>query len=129
MAAVAPKAEKEELPEEDMDERGGGQAYADRRVKKEVDYASDDEDVGAAKEDDDGGDKKEVAAAGGGAANGGATTGNEGGGGVVKMETDGEAAKANGSSDQAAAPGKQGDEAFLNGATAPVAETKDQPAS
>jgi len=120
MAAVAPKAEREELPEEDMDERGGGQAYADRRVKKETDYASDDEDVGAAKEGGMGGveeksEGEQVAAVGGGD-------------GPVKMETDGDDAKANGSPAQGAAR-KEGDEAFLNGATAPVAETRDAPAS
>lgn len=118
MAAVAPKAEREELPEEDMDERGGGQAYADRRVKKETDYASDDEDVGAAKEG--GGEMKKEGELAGAAVGGGD--------GPVKMETEGDDVKVNGSAAHGAA-GKEGDEAFLNGATAPVAETKDAPAS
>ena len=62
MTPIAPKAEREELPEEEMEERGGGQAYDDRRVKEDHDYASDDENVGpAAMEMDESGAASEPA--------------------------------------------------------------------
>eukprot|EP00887_Chlorella_sp_A99_P004939 scaffold4.g4939.t1 len=44
MAVAPPQVAKPELPEEEMEVRGGGQAYDDKRVVKEHDYASDEED-------------------------------------------------------------------------------------
>lgn len=49
MAPRPPKHELPELPEQDPDVRGGGQAYEDRRVRHDNDYDTDDEEVGGVK--------------------------------------------------------------------------------
>ncbi|KAL6771978.1 hypothetical protein ACKKBG_A28510 [Auxenochlorella protothecoides x Auxenochlorella symbiontica] len=50
MAPRPPKTELPDMPEVDMDARGGGQAYDDKRVAHDNDYASGDEDVQPARD-------------------------------------------------------------------------------
>lgn len=94
MAPRPPLTKQEELPEEEMDVRGGGQAYDDRRIVKDDDYASDGErDVKPARNDGDANEQQPAAAA--------------------KPEDTTAAA------DQAAATGP--DSAYINGVSVPAA--------
>ncbi|KAI7835938.1 hypothetical protein COHA_010172 [Chlorella ohadii] len=100
MAPVPPQHEAAELPEEDMEARGGGAAYDDRHVQCEHDVGDDErDDVKAARNDQAHGSEPAAPA-------------------PVKQEP---AAAAPAAAAPAAAPAApSSDEAFLNGTTAPA---------
>jgi hypothetical protein len=95
MAVPPPKmegAKEEDLPEEDMDVRGGGQAFEDRRVVKDQEgYGSDEEGGGRADVDHGAGDNH----TGGNVAAGAGREGGDGGA-DVKVEANGMGVKIEG---------------------------------
>ncbi|KAL4418842.1 hypothetical protein ABPG77_004439 [Micractinium sp. CCAP 211/92] len=112
MAPVPPKAEAEELPEEEMDVRGGGQAHDERRVAREGDIGDDErDDAKPARDEANAGSAPAAAAAAPAVGSEPAAPAP-----VVKQEEPAAAPAAAAPAALAAT-----DEAFLNGATAPVA--------
>lgn len=96
--AVPPPAMRVQgdLPEEEMEVRGGGQAYEDRRIVKDEDGYGSDEEGGTGRRGADVSYERAAAVPAGGS---------------IDVKIEGVRPEANG----------RGDEAFLNGATAPAA--------